>query len=429
MFNADNFLFLNINTALMFLLFRENIKLALQTIRTNRLRTMLTISIIAFGIMALVGILTAIDSIRNSLTDNFSMMGANTFTIESRSINIQIGNKRYRNKNHSFISYREAEEFKQNFKFPAIVSVWTWASGMGTVKYNSEKTNPNIPVLGVDENYIFTSGLEIAQGRNFNVDDISANRNFALIGSDLKKKLFKDYEDPINKIITVGSAKYKIIGVLESKGSSMGMSSDNVCLLPYSSVRQYFSRPNMGYSIAVMTISDQLQEAGVSEAEGVFRIVRNLEPQDESDFNITKSDNLVNILMESLGSINFAAIIIGIITLFGAVIGLMNIMLVSVTERTREIGIRKALGAKSRMIKQQFLYEAVVIGQLGGIFGIILGIIIGNLVSVLIGSSFVIPWNWIILGVILCFGVGIISGYFPAVKAAKQDPIVALRYE
>ena len=429
MFNADNFLFLNINTALMFLLFRENIKLALQTIRTNRLRTMLTISIIAFGIMALVGILTAIDSIRNSLTDNFSMMGANTFTIESRSINIQIGNKRYRNKNHSFISYREAEEFKQNFKFPAIVSVWTWASGMGTVKYNSEKTNPNIPVLGVDENYIFTSGLEIAQGRNFNVDDISANRNFALIGSDLKKKLFKDYEDPINKIITVGSAKYKIIGVLESKGSSMGMSSDNVCLLPYSSVRQYFSRPNMGYSIAVMTISDQLQEAGVSEAEGVFRIVRNLEPQDESDFNITKSDNLVNILMESLGSINFAAIIIGIITLFGAVIGLMNIMLVSVTERTREIGIRKALGAKSRMIKQQFLYEAVVIGQLGGIFGIILGIIIGNLVSVLIGSSFVIPWNWIILGVILCFGVGIISGYFPALKAAKQDPIVALRYE
>jgi putative ABC transport system permease protein len=413
----------------MFLLFRENIKLALQTVRTNRLRTILTISIIAFGIMALVGILTAIDSIRNSLTDNFSMMGANTFTIESRSMNIQIGNKRYRNKNHSFISYRQAEEFKKNFEFPATVSVWTWASGMGVIKYKSEKTNPNIPVIGVDENYIITSGFEIAQGRNFNIDDIISNRNFALIGSDLKKKLFKDFEDPINKIITVGSAKYKVVGVLESKGSSMGMSSDNVCLLPYSSVRQYFSRPNMGYSIAVQTLSDQLQEAGISEAEGIFRIVRNLEPQDESDFNITKSDNLVNILMESLGNINFAAIIIGVITLFGAVIGLMNIMLVSVTERTREIGIRKALGAKSRMIKQQFLYEAVVIGQLGGVFGIILGIIIGNLVSVLIGSSFVIPWNWIILGVVLCFAVGIVSGYFPAVKAAKQDPIVALRYE
>jgi putative ABC transport system permease protein len=209
----------------------------------------------------------------------------------------------------------------------------------------------------------------------------------------------------------------------------MGMNSDRICLLPYTSVRQYFSRPNMGYSIAVMTENAQLQDAAVGEAEGVFRVVRNLDAQDESDFNITRSDNLVKILLENLKNINIAAIIIGVITLFGAVVGLMNIMLVSVTERTREIGIRKAMGAKNRSIKQQFLYEAVVIGQLGGAFGIILGIVIGNLVSALIGSPFIIPWAWIILGVVLCFVVGIISGYFPAVKAARQDPIVALRYE
>ncbi|MCK4920087.1 MAG: ABC transporter permease [Bacteroidales bacterium] len=410
-------------------LFRENIRVALQSIKTNRLRTILTISIIAFGIMALVGILTAIDSITNSLTNEFTMMGANTFTIESRSMNIQIGNKRYRNKNHTYISFRQAQEFKDKFEFPTVVSIWTWASSMATIKYGSEKTNPNIPVIGTDENYLSTGGFEIEKGRNFNRDEVLNFRNYVLIGGELEGMLFKKDEDPINKIISIGGGKYKVIGVLKTKGSSMGMSSDKICLLPYTNVRQYYSRPNMRYSIAVKTIENHLQEAAIGEAEGIFRIVRNLDPKDESDFNITKSDNLVNILLESISKINFAAIIIGVITLFGAVVGLMNIMLVSVTERTKEIGIRKAMGAKSGTIKQQFLFEAVIIGQLGGIFGIILGIIIGNLVSVLIKSPFIIPWLWIFLGVFLCFMVGIISGYFPAVKAARQDPIIALRYE
>ncbi len=407
----------------------ENIKLSLQMVMTNRLRSILTIFIIAFGIMALVGIFTAIESLKKSITDEFSIMGTNTFTIESRGMNIRVGGKRYRTKNYSYISYRQAGEFKERYNFPADISIWVRATGMATVKNETEKTNPNIPVTGIDENYLITSGLEISRGRNFSAEEIRENRNFTIIGSDLASKLFKNYEDPLDKIITVGSGKFKVIGVLKEKGSGFGMSTDRACLLPYTVVRQYFSRPGMGYSISVTSNTGIAMEAAIGQAEGIFRIVRGLDARDETDFNITKSDNLINIFLELIQKVNFAALIIAGITLMGAVVGLMNIMLVSVTERTREIGIRKALGARKKVIRQQFLFEAIVIGQLGGLLGIVLGIIMGNSVSYFLKSPFAVPWFWIFVGVLLCLIVGVISGYFPAVKAAKQDPIEALRYE
>ncbi len=410
-------------------MFKENVKVSLHAIRTNKLRTILTIFIIAFGIMALVGILTAIDSIEKSFTSQLTRMGVNTFVIESRGMNIQIGNQKRRKKNYSYINYRQAEKFKEKFVFPADVSIWVWASGMATVKYESIKTHPNIPVLGTDESYVNTAGLDIEKGRNISADDVMNNRNYVIIGNDVVKALFPNNIEPLDKIITIGSGRYRVIGTLKSKGSNMGMSIDKLCIIPYTNVRQYFSRPNMGFSINVKPSATILMEAAIGEAESVFRIVRTLAPQDESDFNINKSDTLVEILLSSLKNIRFAAIIIGVITLFGAAIGLMNIMLVSVTERTREIGIRKAMGANSRTIRRQFMFESIVIGQLGGAFGIVLGILIGNVVSLLLKTSFVIPWDWMVLGVFLCFIVGNLSGYFPAVKAARQDPIEALRYE
>lgn len=409
-------------------LFIENVRVAFQAIRTNQLRAILTVFIIAFGIMALVGILTAIESIKSAMTEQFTFMGANTFSIESRGMTVVVGNQRHRTRNYSYISYRQAREFKERYTFPGSVSLSVYASGSATVKYRNNKSNPIISVIGVDENYLETAGYELERGRNFTPQEIQQNRHMVIIGADLVPVLFKNNEDPIDKIISVGPGKYKIIGVLKGKGMSFG-GMDQVCMLPHTNVRQYYSRPNMSYTIQVKPHDSRYLDVSISEAEGIFRIVRGLKAADESDFNITKSDNLLNILLENIKVITYAATVIGLITLFGAAIGLMNIMLVSVTERTREIGIRKAIGAKGSFIKQQFLFEAVVIGQLGGFVGIVLGILMGNLVSALMDASFIVPWIWIINGVIACFLVGVGSGYLPAVKASRLDPIVALRYE
>ncbi len=407
----------------------ENIRISLSAIKGSLLRTILTVTIIAFGIMALVGISTAIDALEKSLGDNLMMMGSNTFTIKNRSMNVQMGHNRTRAKYYAPIQFREAMDFKEQYTFPATVSVFTNASWTATVKYKSEKTNPNSQIIGTDENYMLTSGNEIAKGRTFTEHEVYYGTHVAILGSEIANMLFKQNEDPIGKVVSIGPGKYRVIGVIEEKGTGMGFSPDRQVLLPITNVRQYFSRPNMSFTINVMPSNTEQVDAAIGEATGLFRVIRKNNIQEENDFDISKSDQLLKMLAENTAAIKMAALVIGFITLFGAAIGLMNIMLVSVSERTREIGIRKSLGANRRTIRNQFLVESVVIGQIGGIAGITLGILAGNLVSLFTDSSFIIPWAWIAIGVLLCFGVALLSGILPASKAAALDPIESLRYE
>lgn len=410
-------------------LIRENFRISFVSIRSNLLRTILTVLIIGFGIMALVGILTAIDSLKRSVNSSFSAMGANSFTIRSRGYMVHMGMNRMRTRNYARISYAQADRFKKEYEFPGIVSVSIGASGNATVKYESQKTNPNVSVRGADENYLVCSGFEINLGRNFSDQDIRSGEPVVLIGSEIASSLFRSGQTPIDKTITISNGKYRVIGVLKEKGASMMGSGDRICLIPVTNVRQYFSYPNMTFNITVVPQEGYSLDEAMGEAESLFRVIRGLDPADATDFNVNASDTIAQLLMKSISSITIAATLIGIITLFGAAIGLMNIMLVTVAERTQEIGIRKAIGANNRTIQQQFLFEAILIGQLGGIVGIILGIIVGNIIPIIAGGIFIVPWGWIFLGFLLCLIVGIISGLYPAVKAARVDPIESLRFE
>ena len=410
-------------------LFKENTKIALDSIKSQVLRTSLTVFIIALGITALVGILTVVSALQNTILSDFASMGANTFSISRYDFSAEINQNDVEQKVNPIISYPEARAFQDKYTYPFTTTSLSFTAASGVeVKYQGEKTDPEINIIGVDENFCPNKGLDVVKGRNFNTFDVTNNNYVCILGSDFEKGLFKD-KNPIDKIISIRGAKFKVIGVLKEKGSTFGNSQDLRVLIPTQVARSIFSAPLINYELNVKVNNESLLNEAVEDAIVTMRMVRKLNPIEKNNFGIERSDDLIQRLLSNTETLSWIAWIIGVITVFGSSIALMNIMLVSVSERTREIGIRKALGAKRSTIAWQFFTETLVIGQLGGIVGILFGITIGFIIAKAIGFQFIIPWIAIIAAFITTFVVTIVSGLFPAIKAAKLDPVEALRYE
>lgn len=408
-------------------LLRENIRIALNSIRTQILRTILTILIIAFGVFALVGILSFIKTFENTIAGDFASMGSNTFSLQRYSFDLQFSGQRERI--HPVISYRDIKQFEDTYHFPTSrVGVSFTGTAAAEVKFENLATDPEVQVMGVNENFIMNSGLELTDGREFNQFDISNNNNVCVIGSDIVKSLFPN-DNPIGKTISVRGAKFTIIGVLKAKGSTFGNNQDLRVLIPIQAGRSIFSRPNINYNISVMVDNAEMLDVAQEEAIIVFRNIRGLNPIEENNFGMVRSDDLINRIASITGYLEAAAWIISIITILGSSIALMNIMLVSVTERTREIGVRKSLGAKRKTIANQFIIETVIIGQLGGLVGIFFGVVGVYLLATAINFEYSIHWAAMFAAVIISFVVAVIAGSYPAAKAAKLDPIESLRYE
>jgi putative ABC transport system permease protein len=414
----------------------EILKLAYRSLKANKLRTRITIAIIAIGITALVGIITSISGIEAVLAGSFSQMGANTFNITNRDIGSGLkkkkGEKRkMRTTNDARrISYKQAILFKERYKAPVITSVNVLISQQATIKFGDKKTNPNIWVMCGDENYIRVGDLQLSYGRALTQPEINSGRNVCIIGSKLAEQLFgKRIERGIGQVINVNSKKYMVSGIFKEKGASFIDRTDNMVWTGLNNGRMNFDLTSKSYVLSVKVNDVKSIEYFAGEAEGIMRSIRKIPSIAESDFYVSNNDEIAESLLENLKYVRLLAIVIGAITLLGAAIGLMNIMLVAVVERTKEIGLSKALGATSQVIKKQFLLESLVISLLGGIWGVVIGVLLGNLVAIGIGASFKVPWFWIILAFTVCAVVGIISGLYPAIKASRLNPINALRYE
>lgn len=408
------------------MLLSEILRLALASLATNKLRSSLTMLGIAVGVFSVICVMTVITGLRGSIETGLNVLGANSFQIQKFPA-INFSNPWLRFRNRRDISFAHASRFKELMQGQASVSLALRRGGR-RVSYLDRRTNPNVGLLGADENYVPSRNYEIVAGRNIGADDVELGRAVVLLGDDVVKRLFPG-EEAIGRLVRIDGQSYTVIGLLGSKGSAFGQSQDNFAVTP---ITQYLE----SYGTAWRSVSINVQAASQAEladtqdaAIGFMRVVRGLPPELPNDFEIFSNDSLIESFNNIAGVVAIGAFVISAIALLAAGVGVMNIMLVSVTERTKEIGIRKSIGAKKRNILSQFLIEAVVLSLVGGFIGVFVGVVGGNLAAKFLNADAVFPWGWAGAGLFVCSAIGIGFGFYPAWKAASLDPIEALRYE
>lgn len=408
---------------------QENLRLAAGALRGSQLRTILTMLIIAVGITALMGMLTVVNTIAYSLETELGSQQGALFTIDSWSSSVQINNKRTRfGEDYRRITLREAERFSREFAPYGPAGYRTWITSV-TAARGSKQINRPRSVIGVNHAYLEVENIEVEKGRLFTPRESASEDAIVLIGDGIAETLFEKHENPIGERINLGNATYRVVGVLKSKASTFGSNQNERILVPVRSGLADFSTADPYFRISVGLHPGMSIEEGIDHATIIMRRVRRLQPLKENNFNFTFTNEILDVVYDGIGSVGIAAVLIGLITLLGSAVALMNIMLASVTERTQEIGIRKAIGAYATTIQNQFLIESMLITLIGGAIGVVLGTLVGMAAASLIGGAFTIPWLWGFASLLLSIIVGILAGYIPAKRAAKLDPIVALRYE
>jgi putative ABC transport system permease protein len=413
------------------MLFREIIAMAWSSLGANKLRAALTMTGITIGVFSIISVMTAIGALQNSIESGISFLGSNIFQFAKYPVNINAGGeikKKYQNRRD--ISYRQALHYYELMQGNAreICLKCFGYELKGQAVYNGVKTTPSLLIVGTNRSFLAANAYTLGYGRNLNDEDVALSRRVIVVGKIVEKRLFP-HKSPIGKVIRMSGHTYTIIGVLAEKGTSFGQSQDDLCIMPITRFFEDFGEAKRTVNVATQSFSQETYNGTLDKGIGAMRIARGLRADQENDFEIYSNDSLKSAFTSIAGVVRIGAFVISFIALVAAGIGIMNIMLVSVTERTKEIGVRKSIGARSRDILRQFLTEAVFISEAGGILGIILGVIGGDLLAVWLKADIIFPFGWAIAGLVVCSAIGIGFGLYPAYRAANLDPIEALRYE
>ena len=402
--------------------------LSLQSLKSNRLRTLLTVLGVVVGIFSIIVIMTIITMLQSSIENGVSQLNKNTFQIQKFPVVMGGGpNARDKFRNRKDLTLEDYDRLKELLTQAKYIGAEQWQFGK-IVKFGNKETNPNIQLAGVNLDAVKTNNWNVDYGRELRETDLQYSSAVCLIGNEVVEKVFPKLS-PIGQIIRVDGHPLQVIGVIEKQPALFGESHDNYIVMPITTFQGYYGRINNSINITVTSNSKEDYNAVIEAATGYMRTIRKIEPGKDNDFDIFSNESLMGMINTMTDGVKIGALAVSLIALLAAGVGIMNIMLVSVTERTREIGIRKAIGARKSTILIQFLFEAIILCFFGGIIGIIIGIGLGNLAGSFLNAQTAIPYNWVIIGLTLCIVVGVIFGTYPAYKASNLDPIEALRYE